>query len=203
MNSAAFQGSLLRCSTQGPMPMNALARRLQALIAMVALCAAGAAAAQENLEKGKTPAQLYASDCATCHQSPRGLSKGAGGYGLENFLRAHYTASRESAAALAAYLRNLDRAAPSERDQAASKKKSTTAKPALPPRKPGEGKSSLDEGKAKATERPNTGAPKAEENKPAESKSAEPKPAEPKPAESKSAEPKPAGAKSDNSDKPN
>ncbi len=26
--------------------------------------------AQENLDSGKTPAQLYASDCAVCHKSP-------------------------------------------------------------------------------------------------------------------------------------
>jgi len=26
--------------------------------------------AQENLDFGKSPAQLYASDCAVCHKSP-------------------------------------------------------------------------------------------------------------------------------------
>ena len=41
-------------------------------------CFAGAAAAQENLDQGKTPAQLFASDCAICHKSPQGLAKSGG-----------------------------------------------------------------------------------------------------------------------------
>ena len=62
--------------------------------------------AQENLDFGKSPAQLFASDCAICHKSPQGLAaKGGGILGLEGFLREHYTASRESAAAIAGYLR--------------------------------------------------------------------------------------------------
>src|SRR5512140_3146229 len=62
--------------------------------------------AQENLAFGKSPAQLFASDCAICHKSPQGLAAKSGGIGgLEGFLREHYTASRESAAAIAGYLR--------------------------------------------------------------------------------------------------
>ena len=89
--------------------MMGLTRRLGAAVAVLAVWAAGPAAAQENLDKGKTPAQLYASDCAICHKSPRGLAKGVGRYGLDNFLRAHYTASREAAAAISAYLQSIDR----------------------------------------------------------------------------------------------
>lgn len=115
-------------------------RGLGAAILLVTAWAANPAPAQENLEKGKTAAQLYASDCVVCHKSPRGLSKGGGGYGLENFLRAHYTASRESAAAISAYLREVDKAGKDE--PAANKRKSRSAKPALPPAKPADGKSS-------------------------------------------------------------
>jgi len=45
-----------------------------------------------------------------CHKTTRGLSRGGGGIGgLEGFLREHYTASRESAAAIAGYIRQTDR----------------------------------------------------------------------------------------------
>ena len=45
-----------------------------ALVAgVLALCFASSAGAQENLDQGKTGAQLYASDCAICHKSPQGL----------------------------------------------------------------------------------------------------------------------------------
>ena len=67
------------------------------------------AAAQETLGRNKSPAQTFASDCAVCHKSPRGLTKSAGGlFGVEGFLREHYTSSRESATALANYLRSQD-----------------------------------------------------------------------------------------------
>ncbi len=68
------------------------------------------AGAQENLYSNKTPAQIFASDCAICHKSPQGLSKAGGmfGLGLESFLREHYTASRESAAAIAKYIQAMD-----------------------------------------------------------------------------------------------
>ena len=82
--------------------------RLACAGAVLAMCLGGIAAAQENLDKGKTPAQLFASDCAVCHRSPKGLAKSGGLFGLDNFLREHYTASRESASAIAGYLRSLD-----------------------------------------------------------------------------------------------
>ena len=63
----------------------------------MALCIAVPAAAQENIDAGKTPAQLYAQDCAICHKTPHGLSRAGGLWGLQNFLREHYTASKESA----------------------------------------------------------------------------------------------------------
>ena len=70
---------------------------------------ANSAAAQETLGRGRTPAQTFASDCAVCHKSPQGLARSAGGFfGVEGFLREHYTSSRESAVALANYLRSVD-----------------------------------------------------------------------------------------------
>ena len=72
------------------------------------LAAAGAASAQENLDAGKSGAQLYASNCAICHKSVQALNKSGGGlFGLDSFLREHYTSSRESAAAISAYLNSV------------------------------------------------------------------------------------------------
>lgn len=90
--------------------MTALPRWLAA--AVLALCTAAPAAAQENIDAGKSPAQLYAQNCAICHKTPHGLTKALGAYGLQNFLREHYTASRESAVAIAAYLAAIDRGPP-------------------------------------------------------------------------------------------
>jgi hypothetical protein len=79
------------------------------VIGALALCIASSAGAQENLDKGKTAAQLYATDCAICHKSPQSITRAPGLFGLENFLREHYTASRESAASIAAYLEGLEK----------------------------------------------------------------------------------------------
>ena len=64
----------------------------------------------------KPPAQLFASDCtgAGCHKGPQGLGRGQFPGSLANFLREHYTNSRESAAALAGYLSNIPRGAAAE-----------------------------------------------------------------------------------------
>src|SRR5262249_56889191 len=67
------------------------------------------AVARETLGRNKRPAQTFASDCAACHKSPQGLARSAGGlFGVEGILREHYTSSKESAAALANYLRSQD-----------------------------------------------------------------------------------------------
>lgn len=79
------------------------------VIGALALCIASSAEAQENLDKGKTAAQLYATDCAICHKSPQSITQAPGLFGLESFLREHYTASRESAASIAAYLKRLEK----------------------------------------------------------------------------------------------
>ena len=70
-------------------------------VGFLALALASSAGAQGNLDQGKTGAQLYASACATCHQSARSVSKTKWFFGLESFLRDHYTSSSESAAILA------------------------------------------------------------------------------------------------------
>jgi hypothetical protein len=99
------------------------------IIGSLALCLASSAVAQESLEKGKTGAQLYASNCAVCHKSPQSVTTTSGIFGLENFLRDHYTVSSESAATVAAYLHGL-RKPDSTRGRAA--KRTNQAKPSTP-----------------------------------------------------------------------
>jgi hypothetical protein len=73
------------------------------MLAAVAVFGIGPAAAQD-FTAGKTPAQLFQSDCSACHKSPAGLAKGRDTRALTSFLREHYTTKKESAAALAGYL---------------------------------------------------------------------------------------------------
>jgi hypothetical protein len=150
----------------------------------LALVVCGAAAAQESLDSGKTPAELYAADCGICHKSPQGLARAGGGIaGLQAFLRVHYTASREAAATIAAYLEGLDRGAP-----APARARKRVAKP--------NEKSGPDAAKPAVSAKPD-GA-KSDNAKSDNAKSAEP--AQPKPtapAEAVGKEDKPVEAKAD------
>src|SRR5580658_2000053 len=60
--------------------------------------------AQTSIDQGKSPAEIFSNDCATCHKSARGLANGRGSSGLASFLVEHYTASKDQAASLAAYV---------------------------------------------------------------------------------------------------
>jgi mono/diheme cytochrome c family protein len=53
------------------------------------------------LEKGKSGAQIFATDCAICHKTPQADVKGVAP--AEGFMRQHYTSSQQSAASVAAY----------------------------------------------------------------------------------------------------
>jgi hypothetical protein len=57
-----------------------------------------------DLNEGKTAPQMFASDCAVCHQKPNGLAKGRSTGQLANFLRQHYTTGTQQAGMLSAYL---------------------------------------------------------------------------------------------------
>ena len=135
------------------------------------------ALAQENLDQGKSAAQLYASDCAICHKSPNGLAKSGGLLGLDNFLRQHYTASRESATVLAKFLQGFANA-----PEPGGKQTKRPAKNSDKDKKPGEARSSRDKSSKK------DGKPAEAKDEPKQAAKPEAKP-EPK-AESKP-EPKP------------
>ena len=68
----------------------------------LALLAGLSHARAQDLDAGKTPAQLFASHCSACHRAPQGLVKQS--FGLSRFLRQHYTSSPATADALAAYV---------------------------------------------------------------------------------------------------
>jgi type IV secretory pathway VirB10-like protein len=72
-------------------------------IASLAMLAMTAARGQD-LDAGKTAAQLFAQDCSACHRSPQGLVKTMSGGSLVSFLRQHYTSSSASANLIAGYL---------------------------------------------------------------------------------------------------
>ncbi len=163
-------------------------------MAVLALCLAGPAGAMENLDSGKTGAQLFASDCALCHKNPGSLAKAGGIFGLSSFLREHYTASSQSADAIAAYLESVARAQPQGRRPASAKRRvKGDEKAKTGEKKPGAAKS--DEAKSgkpaevKASE-PKTSGPKASEPKTSEPKTSGPKASESKTSERKTSEPK-------------
>jgi hypothetical protein len=79
-------------------------QRLAPTIGLLAAMVPAVAQAQVNIDQGKSPSEIFANDCAACHKSTRGLASGKNSLTLTSFLREHYTASREQAAALAAYV---------------------------------------------------------------------------------------------------
>jgi len=87
--------------------MAARLRCLAATVILLSFCFGGAerALAQaQNLEAGKSPAQIFAQTCSACHKSPRGLVRTVPASSLPGFLRQHYTTSSDMAGWLASYL---------------------------------------------------------------------------------------------------
>src|SRR5262245_10669442 len=71
---------------------------------LVGCLTAVAVHAVENLEAGKSPAQIFAGTCNACHKSPRGLLRSVPASSLPGFLRQHYTTSSDMASVLSSYL---------------------------------------------------------------------------------------------------
>jgi mono/diheme cytochrome c family protein len=97
--------------------VSAFGRSLSLLVIIVALTGSipaltGVPARGEDIDRGKSGAQLFAASCVPCHQSPRGLAKDRFGSTLSSFLQQHYTSSHESAQVLTAYLQSVDRGRP-------------------------------------------------------------------------------------------
>jgi hypothetical protein len=71
---------------------------------LIGCLAAVSARAQENLEAGKSPAQIFAGTCNACHKTPRGLLRTVSPGSLPGFLREHYTTSPNMAGVLSSFL---------------------------------------------------------------------------------------------------
>ena len=69
-------------------------------IGLLALLAPFAAADAQNLDAGKSAAQIFAEACSGCHRSPREVR----GNASASFLREHYTTGGDMASTMAAYL---------------------------------------------------------------------------------------------------
>ena len=72
------------------------------MAAILAALQVGPAGAQGNIDAGKTPAQIFGDTCSACHRSARELRRASAG-----FLRTHYTAGADEAAAMANYLTSV------------------------------------------------------------------------------------------------
>lgn len=75
---------------------------------MVTVTLGGSVALAQNLDRGKPATKLFAESCASCHRSPRGLSKGRFHLTLYLFLQQHYSSGSSSAWALTSYLESVD-----------------------------------------------------------------------------------------------
>jgi hypothetical protein len=73
-------------------------------IGLLAALAPATARAQTNIDQGKSASQIFSNACVECHKAPHGLAKGKSAATVAEFLREHYTTSRDQAAALAAYV---------------------------------------------------------------------------------------------------
>jgi hypothetical protein len=82
--------------------------------------------AQENLDRGKSPSQIFSGTCSACHKSPRGLLKNVSASSLPGFLRQHYTTGSEMASLLASFL--ISNGAADPRYQAKDQPKQKDAK---------------------------------------------------------------------------
>jgi hypothetical protein len=63
---------------------------------------AAAQAQAQNLDAGKSPAQIFSDTCSACHRSAREVKQTSPG-----FLREHYTTGAREAASMAAYLASV------------------------------------------------------------------------------------------------
>src|ERR1700752_3409339 len=83
------------------------------------LALATSVALAQDFSAGKTPAQLFGSDCSACHRTPGGLAADRDVRTLTAFLRQHYTTNPDSAGPLAAYVSGFA-GAPASRVNAAA-----------------------------------------------------------------------------------
>jgi mono/diheme cytochrome c family protein len=104
---------------------------------IVAVALTGGTARAQDLDQGKSGAELFAATCAECHRSPRGLVKDRMGWTVSYFLRRHYASSGASAQALTAYLQSVDAPrAPARASRKSLPPATVTSEPSLRPPAP-------------------------------------------------------------------
>ena len=107
-----------------------LGRAFGSAALVIAACFSVSAPVQaQNLEAGKSPAQIFNGACAVCHKSARGLVKSVPPSSLPGFLRQHYTTSSDMAGALSGYL--LANGAVDRRPNAEKPRRGREAAPAV------------------------------------------------------------------------
>jgi hypothetical protein len=97
------------CAKEMPLHTNlgsaGVTRAFVPIVGLLSILAPAAALAQAtNLDQGKSASQIFSAACIECHKAPHGLAKGKSVDTVAEFLREHYTTSREQAAALAAFV---------------------------------------------------------------------------------------------------
>jgi hypothetical protein len=75
-------------------------RRFSPWLVALVMAVPLAPACAQNLDAGKSAAQIFSEACSGCHRSPRELKGNPGA----SFLREHYTTGSEMASTMAAYL---------------------------------------------------------------------------------------------------
>jgi hypothetical protein len=161
------------------------------LAGLTAVVIAGPAMAQGNIDAGKSPAQIFAATCATCHRSPGQVRRASA-----SFLRSHYTTGSEEASAMARYLANVPAEA-RQKKEAAKPKESRQKEAARPKESPAEAHRSEPKEQARGSEGSSKGGRRAAEAKSAASASAsglivDSKPPEPAAAAAAAEPPPPA-----------
>lgn len=81
-----------------------LSRALSLATVMVVIVGFTDHASAQNLEAGKSAAQIFSGNCTACHKGARGLLRTVAPGSLPGFLRQHYTTGPDMAKMLAAYL---------------------------------------------------------------------------------------------------
>jgi hypothetical protein len=94
------------------------------LVGLAALLLQSPSQAQGNIDKGKTPAQVFAETCSACHRGPRALKRTSAA-----FLREHYSVSAAEASTMAAYLAGLPSEPPPQSKRSPASGTETRADP--------------------------------------------------------------------------
>jgi mono/diheme cytochrome c family protein len=110
--------------------MWAICHALALLVAIMIWAQASAQA--QNLDQDKSAAKLFATSCADCHRSARGLAKGRFSITLWYYLQQHYTSSSATARMLTAYLQSVD-TPPRSKSQPRATKTATSTSAMRPP----------------------------------------------------------------------